>query len=69
MTITLEITPDMERHLQQAARTQGTDIAAFLLESVRQKMRPDVLPETEARLLQIINAPIAPEARQQRDAC
>src|SRR5687768_15310447 len=27
-----------------------------------------VLPETDAELLQIINAPIAPEARQERDA-
>ena len=68
MTITLELTPDMERHLQKAAQTQGMDIAAFLLESAREKLRPDVLSETEARLLQSINAPIDPVTRKQRDA-
>ena len=31
-------------------------------------MRPDVLPEAEASLLQTINAPLAPEARVKRDA-
>jgi hypothetical protein len=68
MTITLDLPPDLEVPLQQAARTQGKDIAALLLDSARQHLRHDILSETEASLLQSINAPIAPEARQQRDA-
>lgn len=39
-----------------------------MLDSARLRLRPDVLPEAEASLLQIINAPLAPEARSQRDA-
>lgn len=68
MTITLDLPPDLEGRLQQAARTQGKDVAALLLDSVRQHLRSDVLNETDASLLQVINAPIAPEARRQRDA-
>ena len=68
MTITLDVPVDLEGRLQNAARTQGTDVATFLLESVRQRLRPDVLPETEADLLQVINAPVAPEPRSKRDA-
>jgi hypothetical protein len=68
MTITLDVPLDLEGQLQNAARTQGTDVATFLLESVRQRLRPDVLPEAEAELLQIINAPVALEARSRRDA-
>ena len=68
MTITLDVPVDLEGRLQNAARTQGTDVATFLLESARQRLRPDVLPEAEAELLQIINAPVAPEARSRRDA-
>lgn len=68
MIITLELPPDVERQLQRAARTQGKDIAAYLLENVQRHLRQDILPETEANLLQAINAPIEPEIRQQRDA-
>ena len=68
MTITLNLPPEMEGQVQQAARTQGKEVATFLLDSIRQGLRHDVLPETEARLLQIINAPIAPQERQERDA-
>lgn len=68
MTITLELTPDMEGQLKRAAQTQGKDIPAFLLETARRHLRHDVLPETEAALLKIINAPLAPEARRERDA-
>lgn len=39
----------------------------MLLESARLQLRPDVLPEAEDHLLRNINAPIAPEARLQRD--
>lgn len=68
MNITLDVSPELEGQLQQAARVQGTDVTTYLLESVRLRLRPDVLPETEASLLQIINAPLAPEARFKRDA-
>ncbi len=68
MNIILDVSPELEGQLQQAARVQGTDVTTFLLESVRLRLRPDVLPETEASLLQAINAPLAPEARIKRDA-
>ncbi len=60
MTITLDLPPELEGQIQQVARAQGKDVAAFLLDSIRQRLRHDVLPEADARLLQIINAPIAP---------
>jgi hypothetical protein len=68
MTITLDVPPELEGQLRQAARRQGVDLAAFLLDSARQRLRPDILPEPEATLLQVINAPVAPEARSERDA-
>ena len=68
MTITLNLPPEMDGQVQQAARTQGKEVAAFLLDSIRQRLRHDVLPETDAHLLQVINAPIAPQERQERDA-
>ena len=68
MNITLDVSPELEGQLQQAARTQGTDVTTYLLESARLRLRPDVLSEAEASLLQTINAPLAPEARRRRDA-
>ena len=68
MNITLNVSPDLEGQLRQAARTQGTDVTTYLLESARLRLRPDVLPEAEASLLQTINAPLAPEARTERNA-
>jgi hypothetical protein len=38
------------------------------LDNVQRQLRPDILSETEANLLQSINAPLAPEMRRQRDA-
>ena len=67
-TITLKIPPEMELQLQQAARTQGKGVETFVLDSVRRHLRRDSLSESETNLLQTINAPIAPEARLQRDA-
>ena len=67
-TVTLAVPTELEGPLQQAAQTCGTDVATFLLESARQRLRPDVLTEADAELLQIINAPLAPAARSQRDA-
>ena len=68
MNITLDVSPELEGQLQQAARVQGTDVTTYLLDSARLRLRPDVLPEAEASLLQTINAPLAPEARKERDA-
>ena len=68
MNITLDVSPELEGQLQQAARAQGMDVTTYLLESARLRLRPDVLPETEASLLLTINAPLAPEARVKRDA-
>lgn len=67
MDIILDVSPELEGQLQQAARVQGTDVTTYLLDSARLRLRPDVLPETEASLLQTINAPLAPEARFKRD--
>lgn len=67
MTITLDLPAEMEGQLQLAARLRGKDISTFLLDSVRHQLRSDVLPESESALLEIINAPIAPEARSKRD--
>lgn len=67
MNIILNVSPDLEGQLQQAARTQGTDVTTYLLESVRLRLRPDVLSETEASLLQTINAPLASQSRVERD--
>ncbi len=68
MNITLDVSPELEGQLQQAAKTQGTDVTTYLLDSARLRLRPDVLPQAEASLLQTINAPLAPEARPLRDA-
>ena len=59
--------PELEGQLQQAARTQGTDVTTYLLESARLRLRPDVLSEAEASLLHTINAPLDPKSRSQRD--
>ena len=67
MNITLDVSPELEGQLQQAARVQGTDVTTYLLDSARLRLRPDVLPKAEAELLQTINAPLAPEARLKRD--
>ena len=67
MTITVKVPTDLEPRLREAARTQGKDVGAYLLDNARRQLRPDVLPELEATLLQAINAPVAPEARMRRD--
>ena len=67
MNITLEVSPELEGQLQQAARVQGTDVTTYLLESARLRLRPDVLSETEASLLQIINVPLTTRSRVKRD--
>ena len=67
MNITLEVSAELERQLQRAARVQGTDVTTYLLESARLRLRPDVLSETEASLLQIINVPLALPSRVERN--
>ncbi len=59
---------ELKEQVQQATRTQDKEVAAFLLDSIRKGLRHDALPESDMRLLQIINAPIAPQERQERDA-
>ncbi len=68
MTITLDVPSELEKQLEVAARTEGTDVPTFLLDSARQRLRPDVLSEADADLMQRINSPLAPEARVKRDA-
>ena len=63
MTITLELTPDMEAQLSLVAQMQDKGIPALLMETAQRHLCRDVLPE----LLKIINAPLAPEARRERD--
>ena len=58
MTITLKLTPDMEAQLW-VAQMQGKGIPALLMETAQRHLRRDVLPETDAELLEIINAPLA----------
>ena len=53
--------------MQSAARTHGKDVAAFLVDSLRLRLRADILPEAEAALLETINAELAPGAREERD--
>ena len=67
MTITLEVSPELESQLNKAARIQGKDLSTYLLDSARMQLRPDMLPLPELRLLEVINAPIAPLAKQNRD--
>ncbi len=68
MTITLELPPELVLQFQLAARMQGKDLSTFLLDSARQQLRRDVLPESDAQLLETINKPIPAEWRTQRDA-
>ena len=42
MNITLNLSPELEGQLQQAARAQGTDVTTYLLESARLRLRSDV---------------------------
>ena len=67
MTITLDLPTDWEGQLKKAARRQGKDVAVLLTDGIREQLRHDILPEAEAKLLEIINAPLAPEARRVRD--
>lgn len=67
MTITLNLPSDLASQLQAAALREGMDIASLLLDSARQRVRRDVLPERDEELLEIIAAPVAVDSRAQRD--
>ena len=67
MNITFNVSPELGGQQQQAAQRQSTYVTTYLPESARLRLRPDVLPEAEAVLLQTVNAPLAPEARLRRD--
>lgn len=68
MNIIIDVPPELEGQLQQAVRVQEINVTAYLLESALLRLRPDVLTEAGAQLLQIINAPLVPETRFKRDA-
>lgn len=63
MTITLEVTPELESQIKQAAAKVGLSLDAYILESVAQRLQPTQhrpsrvkrLPKQEATLLQKIN--------------
>lgn len=60
MTITLEVTPELERALYQAADHAGVAPDAYILNLLRQNLKPSSLRQpqmsaTEAALLQQIN--------------
>lgn len=63
MTITLEVAPELESQIKQAAAKVGLSLDAYILESVTQRLQPTEhrpsrvkrLPKQEATLLQKIN--------------
>jgi hypothetical protein len=68
MTITVEVPSELESPLEQAAHLQGSDVRAFLLESVRLRLRRDILSQPEGNLLQLINKALPTSVRAERDA-
>ena len=67
MTITVTLPPEWETPAQVAAQVQGKDMAAFLLDSVLLRLRPDILAPAEATLLGEINTAPDPAVREERD--
>ncbi len=61
MTITLDLPAEWEAPLQAAARLQGKDVTAFVTDGIRQQLRSDVLPESEAELLLRLQTLFPPE--------
>ncbi|MEO0986743.1 MAG: hypothetical protein AAFY20_14490 [Cyanobacteria bacterium J06639_14] len=63
MTLTIEITPELEHQLRQAAEQAGLSPDTYVLQLLRQRFQPranqlnsgNQLATNEARLLQIIN--------------
>lgn len=63
MNITLNVTPDMERQLKQAARQIGLTPDSYVVELLKQDLRTRAAPErlspVETELLQRINASLS----------
>lgn len=67
MTITLDLPSELADRAALAARAQGKDLATYVLDNVRSELRNDVLSESETGLLEIINTPVDPAIRRERD--
>src|SRR5207249_12022197 len=67
MTITLDLPSDLADRASLAARAQGKDLATYVLDDVRSKLRSDVLSEAETSALGVINRPVDPAIRLERD--
>ena len=67
MTITLEVAPELERQIKQAAAQVGLSLDAYILESVTQRLQPTrhrpssvkCLSKREATLLYALNENLA----------
>ena len=63
MTIVIEIAPELESQIRQAAANAGIPLTAYIVESVTERLQPthhhpsrvQHLPKREARLIQQIN--------------
>lgn len=63
MTIVIEIAPELESQIRQAAANAGIPLAAYIVESVTERLHPERqrqssvkhLPKIEASLIQKIN--------------
>ncbi|MFN8492312.1 MAG: hypothetical protein U0350_32225 [Caldilineaceae bacterium] len=63
MAIVIEITPELESQIRQAAANAGVPLTAYIIESVTERLQPTQhrpsrvqhLPKIEAKLIQQIN--------------
>jgi hypothetical protein len=73
-TITLEITPELERQLREEAARQGLEPNHFILNALAERLRPAALPaiphlsELETELLQQINLGLSAQRWEQYHA-
>ena len=68
MTLTVEIAPELEEALQQAARDAGMDAAAYLIDSARRRIAPRAEKLSEAELIERIGNAVSPVLRARRSA-
>jgi len=67
MTLTIDITPELEAQLREEAAKRGLDAREYIVKTLRehlrqtQNQRAPSLPEAEAGLLQKINEGLPPE--------
>ena len=66
MTLTVEIAPELEEALQQAARDAGMDAAAYLIDSARRRIAPRAEKLSEAELVERIGNAVSPALRARR---